>query len=323
MRLAVVADIHGNLPALEAVVADFRPWAPDYVVLAGDLINVAPFSVEVAEYIMAQDWLVIRGNHEYYFLDFDSQRMHSEIHSQDRWQALHVLRAGIPDHVGRYLATLPDDLNLIFPGCEPLRVLHGLPGDPRAGLYPQQLDAKTLGRLELVSQHTLISAHTHLQGEFQIPRGEEVPSPRSPNPPFRPEELRATHWHVINPGSVGLSLNGNSDAHYALLESQQDSPEGEGWHATLQKVAYDRERTLRAFFEGGYLERGGPIIELFYWELVSATHEIIPFMEWSRHNRIDPHADLRSAFDAYKQCTKRDKQVAQMDPSGYYSKYRA
>lgn len=321
MRLAVIADIHGNLPALEAAVADFGPWAPDYVILAGDLINAAPFSAEVAEYVMGQNWLVIRGNHEFYFLDFDSQRIHSEVQRKDRWQALHALQEVIPEQVGRYLATLPDELSLMFPGCEPIRVLHGLPGDPRAGVYHQRLDTKILELLQLVSQHTLITAHTHLQGEFHIPRGEDVPSPRSPNPPFKPNELRASHWHVINPGSVGLSLNGSPKAHYALMESLADSSEGEGWRVTLHKVAYDRERTLRAFFEKSYMEAGGPILELFYWELVSATHEIIPFMNWSRHYEFDPQADLLAALNAYKKNTNRDKEIAQMDPTGSYANY--
>lgn len=321
MRLAVIADVHGNLPALEAAVADFMPWSPDYVVLAGDLINAAPFSVEVAEYVMDRDWLVIRGNHEFYFLDFGSQRMHSEVQRQDRWQALHALHADIPDHVGRYLATLPDDLALLYPRCEPIRVLHGLPGDPRAGLYPHRLDSASIELLRRVPQHTLITAHTHLQGEYRIPRGAETPSPRSPNPPFKSDELRAAHWHVVNPGSVGISLNGCPDAHYALLEAVEDSPEGEGWQVTLRHVAYDRERTLRAFFESGYLDAGGPILELFYWEIVSAHQEILPFMEWARRHGFDPYADLQPALNAYKRETGREKVIAQMDPSGGYARY--
>ncbi len=323
MRLAVLADIHGNLPALEAAVADFQPWAPDYVVLAGDLINAAPFSVEVAEYAMTQDWLVIRGNHEFYFLDFGSQRIHGAMQCPDRWQALHALQATIPDHVGRYLASLPDDLTLMYPQCEPVRVLHGLPGDPRAGVYPYQLDAYIMRLLRQVAQHTLITAHTHLQGEYRIPRGEEVPSPRSPNPPFKSDELRAAHWHVINPGSIGIPLNGCPAAHYALLESVADAPEGAGWQVTLRHVAYDREKTLRAFFERGHLDAGGPILELFYWEIVSAHQEILPFMEWARHHGCDPHADLRTALQAYKRETGRAKTIAAMDPSGCYARYIA
>ncbi len=321
MRLAVIADLHGNLPALEAAVADFMPWRPDYVVLAGDLINAAPFSVEVVEYAMAQDWLVIRGNHEFYLLDFGSQRVHSVVQHEARWQALHALQADMPAHLIRYLAALPDDLTLLFPQCEPLRVLHGLPGDPRAGVYPHNLDPYVTGLLQRVAQHTLITAHTHLQGEGRIPRGQEAPSPRSPNPPFKSEELRAAHWHVINPGSVGLSLNGCPDAHYALMESVADAPEGTGWRVTLRHVAYDRVRTLQAFFERGFLDAGGPILELFYWEIVSADQEILPFMAWARRHGFDSHVDLQTALQAYKQETRREKAIAAMDPSGCYARY--
>ena len=46
-RLAILADIHGNLPALEAVMADMAPYQVEHVVVAGDLVNWGPFSAVV------------------------------------------------------------------------------------------------------------------------------------------------------------------------------------------------------------------------------------------------------------------------------------
>ena len=73
-RLAVLADIHGNLPALQAVIDDMAQFAVDQVVVAGDSINWGPFSREVLEVIRERRWPVIRGNNELYLLDYDTER---------------------------------------------------------------------------------------------------------------------------------------------------------------------------------------------------------------------------------------------------------
>ena len=72
--LAILADIHGNMPALEAVIQDLRQVAVDHVVVAGDCINWGPFSQEVVERIAREAWAVIRGNNEFYLLDYQTGR---------------------------------------------------------------------------------------------------------------------------------------------------------------------------------------------------------------------------------------------------------
>ncbi len=319
MRLAVIADIHGNMPALEAVMADFSSLTPDYVILAGDLINPLPFSVEVVEYVMRQEWLVIRGNHEYYYLDFNSNRIHPDVNNEQRWGALHSLQRTIPPPVGNYLATLPDDLALMWPGTEPLRVVHGMPGDPRAGLFVEYSDIEAAHLLAKVPQHTVITAHTHVPGERRIARSPGFPSPKSPNPPFRPDELRAQEWHIINPGSIGLPLNGSPMADYVILDSVADAPESQGWKAEFRQVSYDRRKTLHAFHESESLATGGPIAELFYWELVTAEKEISVFFRWSQQHGFDVHQEeFEYAFNQYKLATDRDRIIEQRDPTGRY-----
>ena len=65
MRIAVVSDIHGNLPALLAVVADFQRRGVDHVVNLGDSLSGPLLPKETAQYLMAQqDWGHLAGNHE-------------------------------------------------------------------------------------------------------------------------------------------------------------------------------------------------------------------------------------------------------------------
>ena len=62
MRLAVVSDVHGNLAALEAVVADLRAMSPDLVVQAGDLAALGPRPAEVVDRIRELGWPGVVGN---------------------------------------------------------------------------------------------------------------------------------------------------------------------------------------------------------------------------------------------------------------------
>ena len=64
MRLAFLADIHGNLPALEAVIRDLQDLAPDQVFLAGDLVNRCPWNNEVMELLADTGWPGVVGNHD-------------------------------------------------------------------------------------------------------------------------------------------------------------------------------------------------------------------------------------------------------------------
>ena len=85
MKVAALYDIHGNLPALEAVLADVQQHHVDQIVVAGDNINMGPFSVQVLERI--RGYAVIRGNHELYLLDHNTPRApaHWRDYTQPPW----------------------------------------------------------------------------------------------------------------------------------------------------------------------------------------------------------------------------------------------
>src|ERR1700720_3129900 len=91
-RLAILADIHGNLPALEAVIADLARFAVDQVVVAGDVINWGPFSAQVTARIVEAGWAVIRGNNEFYLLDYQTPRAPAAWNDREQWPLLPWLR---------------------------------------------------------------------------------------------------------------------------------------------------------------------------------------------------------------------------------------
>ena len=72
MKLAVLSDIHANYVALEAVTDHIESWGPDFVVVAGDIVNRGPRSGDCLDFLLEKQrtsgWEIIRGNHEDYVI---------------------------------------------------------------------------------------------------------------------------------------------------------------------------------------------------------------------------------------------------------------
>lgn len=320
MRLAILADIHGNLPALEAVCAALERLQPDHVVVDGDLINAVPFSTEVIDAIRNRPWQVIRGNHEFYYLDFGTERALPGGEDPDRWGQLHWLMERISPAQGAYLGTLPDECTYYVPGTQPLRIAHGVPGRNRVGFYRAQPDAAIAAEIDGVREQTLISAHTHVQIDRHVVVTHDIGLADAADPHAAADlhgHAAPPHrrWHVINPGSVGLPLDGRPLAQFAMVESVPDAVEWGGWRVTHHDVAYDLRRTLEAYYTSGMLEAGGVYSTLFYWEVVTAEPEIIRFYRWAIANGLDPdRGPVRQVFDRYVTATGRDQYVCARDP---------
>ncbi|MEC9404502.1 MAG: metallophosphoesterase family protein, partial [Pseudomonadota bacterium] len=69
MKIAVVSDIHGNVLALEAVLADLKLEAPDLIVNLGDCISGPLWPEETAAILREAAWPTVRGNHDRIVLD--------------------------------------------------------------------------------------------------------------------------------------------------------------------------------------------------------------------------------------------------------------
>lgn len=338
MRLAVLADIHGNLPALQAVQTELERLQPDFVVLNGDLINPMPFNNGVVDVVRASDWAVVRGNHEFYLLDFGTDRAPRGADDSERWGSLHWLVQRVGKEQANYLAALPDELRLQFPGAQPIRVAHGVPGRNRVGFYQDMPAEKVIPAIDTIEEPNIISAHTHVQVDRQLYKPDPAdpltdphesdalfregnaaqlsgPEGASIRPQSDPGRDNCRHWHLMNPGSIGLPLNGDTAAQFALMQSVPGNEQPGGWQVQHHRVPYDRRPVLEAFSTEGLLEAGGVIAQLFYWELVTAEPEIINYFRWCWANGHDPDAeDIRHSFIAYSQATGRERYVDERDP---------
>jgi predicted phosphodiesterase len=266
-RIAVLADIHGNLPALQAVLADMAGFAFDHVIVAGDVINWGPFSPEVCAIVARERWAVLRGNNEFYLLEYRTPRAPAHWREYTLLPWLHAQLAG------RWQSTIaawPDELSLRFPDAPPIRVLHGLPDNPWRGIH-SLLDEDELAQLlGGVAEQVIVGAHTHL-----------------------PMSRHAAGRHLLNPGSVGVPLDGVLNASYMVLDG-----DGAGWRPTFRRVPYEQAPLMAEFARQRFVEQCGPVAELVIKEFVTARLWVLPYLAWrQQHAPDEPHSPaLLAAF---------------------------
>ena len=228
-RLAILADIHGNLPALEAVRRDLSQFAVDCVLVAGDVINLGPFSEQVVRRVIESDWAVVRGNGEFYLLDYDTPRAPDEWNDPLEFPMRPWLDRQLSQHSKSAIATWPDTLNLRFRDAPPIRVVHGSPRSASRGIFAGSSDEEIAAAMSDTEEEFVVAAHTHL-----------------------PLDRISVRWRILNPGSVGVPLDGLFTASYMLLDGSAD-----GWEPTFRRIPFDYEPVFREFDRLGILEECG------------------------------------------------------------------
>lgn len=266
-RLAVLTDIHGNLPALDAIIADMGAFQPDHVIVGGDLINVGPYSAGVMQRVTELGWSTIRGNHEHYLLEYQTPRAPE---SRRGWKTMPYLYDQLAGRWYNVIAAMPDELVLYYPDGPPIRVMHGLPGNPWNSLHRLSTDDDVRRALAGVPETTVISGHYHLSFE-----------------------KRVHGWHVLNPGSAGLPMDGLRDACYLILDSARDS-----WQPTFRRIPVDYAPVFAEFERQRFVENCGVIGYLITLQFKYARTVIDSFERWRLTHcpEVEPAIELVDHF---------------------------
>ena len=252
MRVAVLSDVHGNLAAFEAALADAHAQKPDQIILAGDYVNGGPDSLACFQLAKQTGLVMLRGNHERYLFQGGTEKQHLRWNtpwfsavrfahlsfSEAHFEQMRELKTDYHGD-GFYVthSTKRDDHDVIDDHTDPKMLDHFFPG---------------------IESSLIIRGHNH--------------------------KHRIDYWEdktIITAGSVGIGLSGAPVAVYALATRKNGA-----WHPEHRYVEYDLAHTLKRFEDTNHLDFTGIIGKLYRQELMTGKNTIVAFINRYRE-RLD------------------------------------
>ena len=217
MRVAVFSDVHGNVRALEAVLAELGTRGPfDHVINGGDLAYGGPRPREAMDLLIQRAYPTVLGNTDVWI---------AGIEPGGGGVVAWARRQLAPSHEA-YLRRLPTSHRIEVPGAPPLVVVHATPTSLSDLLDPDAPSEVVAQMFQQARTRTLVYGHIHRAYVRDVADG-----------------------LVVNTGSVGFPFDGTPRPSFAILEL-----EGGRWRAEIVRVAYDHEAVARELTAGTHPE---------------------------------------------------------------------
>ncbi len=266
-RLAIIADIHGILPSLQAVLSDIQSNPPDEIVVAGDFLG-APQPLEALSLLQSLGCQFILGNGEARLLRMYHGTAPSEWWTHHQFDMGRWIFNRLTTPVFDFLETVPEQLLISPPGCEPVRVVHGSPWDINKLIFPNQ-EPETMQRaLEMIQEKTLVFAHNHL-----------------------PAVVWCRSKLAVNPGSVSNNLNGDTRASYATLTWKET-----GWEPSIHYVPYDLNLVKKSFEQTGFLNANRQLGRAFLESIFTGENTALDYIQFAEGLAKRAGLDVKNAI---------------------------
>ncbi|MEA2272708.1 MAG: hypothetical protein QOI98_1416 [Solirubrobacteraceae bacterium] len=219
-RVAALYDIHGNLPALEAVLAEMEALEPDLVVVGGDVV-AGPLPGETLERLVALGDRVqwVRGNADREVVEAYDQGRPSTAFSDQAARATMWTAEQVTRSQRDLLSSFEDRVTLEIEGLGPVLFCHGSPRSDEEIITSVTSDERLRAILEGVAEPIVVCGHTHAQFERRV----------------------AGHL-VVNAGSVGMPYEGDAAAFWLSLDPE----------VNLRRTDYDVDAGVELMRATGY-----------------------------------------------------------------------
>ena len=218
--MAAVYDVHGNLPALDAVLAEIEAEAADLVLVGGD-VAAGPMPVETIERLagLGPAARFVRGNADRYLVEVFDGGGPARRHPPADWAAAQ-LKAAHRD----FLAGFEPTVELEVAGLGPVLFCHATPASDEPIITAATPDSVVSELLAGTGAPVVVAGHTHMQFD-----------------------RRVGGRRMVNAGSVGMPYADQPGAYWALL----------GPEVGLRRTGYDLEAAAAGVRAGGYPDRDG------------------------------------------------------------------
>ena len=225
MRWGLISDIHGNLPAIEAVLEELDRFAVERYACLGDLVGYGPHPDEAVATVAALDPVIVAGNHD---LAVDG-RLRLDWFAPAPRTALEWTAGRLSGTAAGYLASLP-----VVASLGSARLVHALPPESPVTYLTRRTVSEALAAAQEWPEQLCFVGHTHRPQRLDV--GATGPAERQLQPLLTYWTLGSSgqRW-VVNLGSVGQPRDGDARAACAVWDDEQSILQ-------IRRVAYDVER---------------------------------------------------------------------------------
>ena len=205
MLIGLIADVHSNVVALEAVLSEMDALGVEKILHAGDIVGYNPYPNETIGLFKKRKIISIRGNHDRALVTGDTSGFNPYAAAALEWtgKVITCENLGFISKLKDIEAIRVEDTKIV--------IVHGSPKDFDAYVYPDDVEP---GFLTMTDSDKLILGHTHIQFKKEFPEG-----------------------IVINPGSVGQPRDLNPDSGLAILDTDT-------MKIQLKRKKYDIEKVI-------------------------------------------------------------------------------
>ena len=240
MTIAFFSDVHGNLPALEAVLADVEQRRPDFVFCLGDLVGYAPWPNEVVREVRRRGIPTLAGNYDQGIGLASSNcgcAYKTDTEKDLGARSIAYTNQVMGDEERRYLRQLPKHMRLEFeeePCTLSLLMVHGSPRKINEYLFEDRPESSFLRILQDANADVLLFGHTH--------------KPFHRTFAYEHASGETRYRHALNIGSVGKPKDGDPRAAYQLLHLDENTTlnSPQSVRSELVRVEYDVEKAAQA-----------------------------------------------------------------------------
>ena len=238
MTIAIISDIHANLPALQTVLEDIDQQKPDAIYCLGDLVNFAGWDNEVVDTIRSRRIPTIQGNHDEGIGNGLTKFAFSYANEPQRafgQASIEKVNAAITDSHRTYLRNLPFSTKLNFrfqSRTATILLTHGSPISNNDYVLPDTTDRNLNALLDIAHADILVMGHTHRPFHKTL---------------LFDKKEHICHRHIVNAGSVGKPKHGGTNACYVLLRTADhfNLEDPDALSVEFRYVPYDTEAVIR------------------------------------------------------------------------------
>jgi putative phosphoesterase len=226
VKIALLGDVHANLPALESVLAHAGSQNVSAIWNTGDFLGYGAFPNQVVEVLQQMGAISILGNYDLKVLGFkEKDKKWRKSKRAEKYLAFQWAHKNLSRENRKYLKSLPEERRLEVSGQSAL-LTHASPASNEEPLEPTTPQERLKALAHMAGTDVIIFGHSH-----------------------QPFARMVENTLFINPGSVGRPDDGDPRASYAILESNQA-----GLHVKHFRLDYELSRAVSGIHENGLPE---------------------------------------------------------------------